>query len=276
MKKIIAAVLVAATVLAMSGCSAVFDALKNGASKIANGEADGFKNVVTLSGDVVEESVAPADGREITSVVLDGASYNAEDNGTAFIKIIPSAENRAEVKYQSDIKDYGFDVTAQNGELRITANKGTRFQTACFEVTVYASCSAVSINGGIELIMDGVSTASLEIDVQGGVKAQIADAHADSLSIKADGAGEFDISGDVDSFSAELNGAGELRAKELICKDAFISLNGAGEAEISCTDTLSTDISGAGSLSYYGSPRVLKNSSGAAYITQKSVNVYGK
>ena len=276
MKKFIAAVLVAAMVLAMSGCSAVIDTLRNGVSKIASGDVDEFKNIVTLSGNAVEESIAPADGKEITSVVLDGASFNAVDGGTAFIKIIPSAENRADLKYQSDIKDYGFDVTAQNGELRITANKGTQFRTACFEVTVYASCSAVSINGGIELIMDGVSTESLEIDVQGAVKAQIADAHADSMSIKVDGAGEFDINGDVDTFSAEFNGAGELRAMELICKDASISISGAGEAEISCSGTLSTDISGAGSLSYYGSPKVLKNNSGAASVTQKSVNVYGK
>lgn len=276
MKKFIAAVLVAAMVLCMSGCSAVFEGLRNGVAKIANGDVDGFKNIVTLSGETAEETVVPADGKEITSVALDGAAFNAVENGTAFIKIIPSAENKAEIKYQSDIKDYGFSVTAQNGELRIAANDGIQFRTACFEVTVYANCSSVSIGGSIELIMDGVSTASLEIEVQGAVKAQILDAHTDSLSIVVNGAGEFDISGDVDTLSVEFNGAGELRAKELICKDADISISGAGEAELSCTDTLSTDVSGAGSISYYGSPKVLKNNNGAASITKKAANVFGK
>lgn len=276
MKKLIAAVLVAAMVLTMSGCSAVFDTLRNGVSEIADGYAGEFKNSVTLSGEVAEEEVSPADGKKITSVVLNGASFNAINGGTAFIKIIPSAENRVEIKYQSDIKDHGFAVTAKNGELKISTDREIHFRTECFEVTVYANCDSVSINGGIELIMDGVSTKSLEIDVQGAVKAQIADAHADSMSIKVDGAGEFDISGDVDTFSAEFNGAGELRAMELICKDASISISGAGDVEISCTGTLSTDISGVGSVGYYGSPALSLNNSGAAAVTQKSADIYRK
>lgn len=276
MKKIIAAVLVAAMMLTMSGCSAVFDAMKSGVSEIADGYAGEFKNSVTLSSEVAEEEVSPADGKKITSVVLNGASFNAINGGTAFIKIIPSAENRVEIKYQSDIKDHGFAVTAKNGELKISTDRKIHFRTECFEVTVYANCDSVSINGGIELLMDGVSTESLEIDVQGAVKAQIADAHADSMSIKVDGAGEFDINGDVDTFSAEFNGAGELRAKELICKDASISISGAGDVEISCTGTLSTDISGVGSVGYYGSPTLSLNNSGAAAVTQKSADIYRK
>lgn len=276
MKKIIAAVLVAAMMLTMSGCSAVFDAMKSGVSEIADGYAGEFKNNVTLSGEVAEEEVSPADGKKITSVVLNGASFDAINGGTAFIKIIPSAENRVEIKYQSDIKDHGFAVTAKNGELKISTDREIHFRTECFEVTVYANCDSVSINGGIELLMDGVSTESLEIDVQGAVKAQIADAHADSMSIKVDGAGEFDINGDVDTFSAEFNGAGELRAKELICKDASISISGAGDVEISCTGTLSTDISGVGNVGYYGSPTLSLNNSGAAAVTQKSADIYRK
>lgn len=276
MKKIIAVVLVAAMVLAMSGCSAVFDAMKSGVSEIADGYAGEFKNSVTLSGEVAEEEVSPADGKKITSVVLNGASFNAVNGGTAFIKIIPSAENRVEIKYQSDIKDHGFAVTAKNGELKISTDRKIHFRTECFEVTVYANCDSVSINGGIELLMDGVSTESLEIYVQGAVKAQIADAHADSMSIKVDGAGEFDINGDVDTFSAEFNGAGELRAMELICKDASINVFGAGDVEISCTGTLSTDISGVGSVGYYGSPTLSLNNSGAAAVTQKSADIYRK
>lgn len=276
MKKIIAAVLVAAMLLTVSGCSAVIDTLRNGVSEIADGYAGEFKNSVTLSGEVAEEKVSPADGKKITSVVLNGASFNAVNGGTAFIKIIPSAENRVEIKYQSDIKDHGFAVTAKNGELKISTDREIHFRTECFEVTVYANCDSVSINGGIELIMDGVSTESLEIDVQGAVKAQIADAHADSMSIKVDGAGEFDINGDVDTFSAEFNGAGELRAMELICKDASISISGAGDVEISCTGTLSTDISGVGSVGYYGSPALSLNNSGAAAVTQKSADIYRK
>lgn len=276
MKKIIAAVLVAAMVLTMSGCSAVFDAMKSGVSEIADGYAGEFKNNVTLSGEVAEEEVSPADGKKITSVVLNGASFNAVNGGTAFIKIIPSAENRVEIKYQSDIKDHGFAVTAKNGELKISTDRKIHFRTECFEVTVYANCDSVSISGGIELIMDGVSTESLEIDVQGAVKAKIADAHADSMSIKVDGAGEFDINGDVDTFSAEFNGAGELRAMELICKDASINVCGAGDVEISCTGTLSTDISGVGNVGYYGSPTLSLNNSGAAAVTQKSADIYRK
>ena len=271
---------VAAIVFTMSGCSAVVDSLKTGVSRIINGGigeyAEEFKNIVTLSGDVIEESIVPEDGKEITSVVLEGVAFNAVENGTAFIRIVPSDENRVELKYQSDLPEHGFYKIAENGEFKITAKRGTQFRTACFVVTVYSECETVNIAGGIELYMDGCSKNNLTIEIQGAVDAEINGVNVSSMNIKVDGAGEFDISGKAENFSAEFNGAGELYAKELICKDVSVTINGAGEAEISCTDSLNTSINGAGSLNYYGSPKVVRNNSGAAAVTQKSVNVYGK
>ena len=124
--------------------------------------------------------------------------------------------------------------------------------------------------------MDGCNKNNLTIEIQGAVDAEINGVNVSSMNIKVDGAGEFDISGKAENFSAEFNGSGELYAKELICKDVSVTINGAGEAEISCTDSLNTSINGAGSLNYYGSPKVVRNNSGAAAVTQKSVNVYGK
>ena len=258
---------VAAIVFTMSGCSAVVDSLKTGVSRIINGGigeyAEEFKNIVTLSGDVIEENIVPEDGKEITSVVLEGVAFNAVENGV-------------ELKYQSDLPEHGFYKIAENGEFKITAKRGTQFRTACFEVTVYSECETVNIAGGIELYMDGCSKDNLTIEIQGAVDAEINGVNVSSMNIKVDGAGEFDISGKAENFSAEFNGAGELYAKELICKDVSVTINGAGEAEISCTDSLNTSINGAGSLNYYGSPKVVRNNSGAAAVTQKSVNVYGK
>ena len=135
---------VAAIVFTMSGCSAVVDSLKTGVSRIINGGigeyAEEFKNIVTLSGDVIEESIVPEDGKEITSVVLEGVAFNAVENGTAFIRIVPSDENKVELKYQSDLPEHGFYKIAENGEFKITAKRGTQFRTACFEVTVYSEC----------------------------------------------------------------------------------------------------------------------------------------
>ena len=118
MKKIIAAVLVAAMVLAMSGCSAVIDTMKSGVSEIADGYAGEFKNSVTLSGEVAEEEVSPADGNKITSVVLNGASFNAVNGGTAFIKIIPSAETGWKLSIKAILKTTALPLPPKTASLK--------------------------------------------------------------------------------------------------------------------------------------------------------------
>lgn len=95
MKKFLAVLAALTIILTMSGCSAVVDGLRNGVHKIID-NVDPEKiteRIVSLSGEVTEKTVYPADGKEITSVVLDGLSFSFKDDGEAYIKIIPSDKN---------------------------------------------------------------------------------------------------------------------------------------------------------------------------------------
>lgn len=278
MKKFLAVLAALTIILTMSGCSAVVDGLRNGVHKIID-NVDPEKiteRIVSLSGEVTEKTVYPADGKEITSVVLDGLSFSFKDDGEAYIKIIPSDKNCVVLKYQSDLDDYGFYAAAEDGEIRLSAEKATQFRTSDFEAVVYANCDSIRITGGIELFMEGCAKDSLTLDITGGIDAEMTGIDIDTLDITVNGAADFDISGTANKLSAVFNGAGELDAKEFICKEAFVTVNGAGNAEISCTEKLEANINGAGGLEYYGSPSVNVGGASAKTVTQKSPSVYGK
>jgi hypothetical protein len=71
------------------------------------------------------------------------------------------------------------------------------------------------------------------------------------------------LDGTVDELLADMTGASELNAKGLRTKTAEISTTGAADAEISVSETLKVTITGAGNVSYYGTPGLSKNTSPA-------------
>ena len=60
----------------------------------------------------------------------------------------------------------------------------------------------------------------------------------------------------------DISGAGSVNAPDLKIQTANITISGLGGATLWVTDQLTGDISGAGSVSYYGTPQTNTNSSG--------------
>ena len=62
------------------------------------------------------------------------------------------------------------------------------------------------------------------------------------------------MSGKANTANFALSGAGNIRALELQTADSSIVITGAGNVSVSCSDNLSINASGAGSVKYRGSP----------------------
>jgi len=91
-----------------------------------------------------------------------------------------------------------------------------------------------------------------------------------AFSIALEGASSAELSGKTDDFKATLKGACSLNAKELKTKTAAITVSGAGKAEVSASEKLSANITGLGSIDYYGDPKdVVKNISGLGSLNKK-------
>jgi hypothetical protein len=90
------------------------------------------------------------------------------------------------------------------------------------------------------------------------------------FAVESSGAADITLDGTVDELLADMTGAADLKAKTLQARSVQISSTGAASAQVSASDTLRVDITGAGDVTYYGNPKTLeKRVTGAGSIRHK-------
>ncbi len=119
----------------------------------------------------------------------------------------------------------------------------------------------------LELLVE-VWVPSLEgVEVSGAAEIDITGLSGERFELDLSGAGDAELSGRVELFSADISGAGKLAAKGLTAKTVELDMSGAGQAEVFAEQSLDIDVSGAGEVDYWGSPpEVRQDVSGAGSI----------
>jgi len=114
--------------------------------------------------------------------------------------------------------------------------------------------AALDVSGVADVTMDGLTAPSLNMDLSGTGRIVFSRLSLDSLSLTLSGAGDVELEGEADSAEIDLTGAGNVEASDLKVRTADVSLTGLGSATVWVTDTLTGEITGAGSIEYYGDP----------------------
>lgn len=90
------------------------------------------------------------------------------------------------------------------------------------------------------------------------------------FSLDLSGAGFIELKGKVEQFNAELSGAGRLEASELYARFVDLDASGASNGEVYVSERLVVDLSGTGSIEYFGDPQeVRENISGVGSLVKK-------
>ena len=110
--------------------------------------------------------------------------------------------------------------------------------------------------------MDSLTTTKLAINMSGAGQFKLGQLNAESVNINLSGLGNVDISGEVTQENIEISGAGSVNTADLKCQTANVNIPGLGGATVWVTDTLTGNISGGGSVSYYGDPVTNTETSG--------------
>ena len=106
--------------------------------------------------------------------------------------------------------------------------------------------------------------------ISGAVKLTANQLSGPRFALESTGAAEVKLEGNIDELLANMTGASELHAGGLQTKTTEISTTGAADAEIAVSETLKVAITGAGKVSYSGSPKTIeKHISGAGSISHK-------
>ncbi|MFC2139836.1 head GIN domain-containing protein [Bacteroidota bacterium] len=80
----------------------------------------------------------------------------------------------------------------------------------------------------------------------------------DSFEVGMSGAGSIELLGDVNKIWIEISGAGSIDARKLYAKDAKVYISGAASAEVYASESLDAEVSGVGSIEFYGDPSDVK------------------
>ena len=102
----------------------------------------------------------------------------------------------------------------------------------------------------------------MNIDMSGAGKVSQNQITTDNLKVTISGVGGIDIFGQATQTTIDISGAGGVNAPDLKTQTANITISGLGNVTIWVTDQLTGDISGGGSVSYYGDPQTSTTSTG--------------
>jgi hypothetical protein len=122
------------------------------------------------------------------------------------------------------------------------------------------------VDGSGDITAGSLETDSLDVDISGSGNVTIDDLTAEELAIVIDGSGDVQMAGEVEQQSIDIGGSGKYSAGDLRSDSATVSIDGSADAIVWAMKTLDVDISGSGSVDYYGSPRISSSQSGSGSL----------
>jgi hypothetical protein len=128
------------------------------------------------------------------------------------------------------------------------------------ELTYLHAAGEFEFRGG-----DTVSGESFALNVEGSSKIDM-DLDVGSLNFLLSGASEARLSGAAEEAQVQVAGAAYLDAEALDTARAAVSVSGAGDVSVSCSEALDVSVAGAASLKYHGNPSVTSNIQGAGSV----------
>lgn len=105
------------------------------------------------------------------------------------------------------------------------------------------------------------------IAISGGGDIEIASLDAETVEIDISGLGNLEINGgEAANLEVGISGGGDLNSENLQVQEADVNISGLGSATVRVSELLRADISGGGSIRYYGNPTVEEQVSGLGKV----------
>ncbi|RAJ92512.1 putative autotransporter adhesin-like protein [Larkinella arboricola] len=171
------------------------------------------------------------------------------------------------------------DVVVRNGTLtaEYRTYRNRKFATT-FTITM-PTLRAVKFSGGVHATLKGfANAASLDLDLSGGThttfeglasRTNVQLSGGSKLELKAPQVttGDDTVTGRIDELLVDASGASNVQAFYYAASEVNVKTSGASHAEITATQSLVAEASGASKIRYRGNPaKVNQNASGASKI----------
>ena len=186
-----------------------------------------------------------------------GSFSSIRVEGYCEIQYFSSPSNIVTLEVQPNLREYFF-VEVVNDELVVRTTRRINVNSNRIPILTISAptLNNVSFSGaGSFIANDKIIADSLSLRMSGAAKI-MADLDVSDLNIDMSGAGSFELSGSADAVHIFMSGAGGIEALQLRTREARIILSGAGSVNISCSEKLTINASGMGSILYRGTPDI--------------------
>jgi len=187
--------------------------------------------------------------------------------GLCEIRYYVAPSDTVTLEVQPNLREY-FVVEVVNGELIIRTTKRISYNSVKAPVLTVSTpaLNSLTITGACTFkTIDQIKTDTFNLNISGAGEGKL-ELDVNRLIASTSGAGSFELSGKVDKADIKFSGAGELKAFSLQIREASVNFSGAGAIKINCSEKLSIEASGVGSLEYKGSPILSLNTRGPVSI----------
>ncbi len=176
-------------------------------------------------------------------------------------------------------------VQVRGGKLVVEPEDGFRLslwgnraahEPVLFEVEM-PDFKGLDVSGAVRADIAGFnSDQEITLDQSGATWVKL-DARSAGVRLDMSGASHTLLTGTTRRLSAEINGASELRARQLTAEEVSVDASGASRATVNAVRELEADASGASRITYYGSPSQIEaNDSGASSVRRADDNSSAK
>jgi hypothetical protein len=155
-----------------------------------------------------------------------------------------------------DNLEASLNVGVTDGTLLIGLEPRTTVSNATLEADVtVTTLDAIEGSGAVDIHLGTMSGSTLELHMSG---ASDIDGAVDfeSMNGEISGASNMSLSGRIGTIDIEASGASDLSMLDVEVDVLTVRLSGASSAEVSVSDSIDADVSGASSLRYRGDPDV--------------------
>ena len=188
--------------------------------------------------------------------------------GAANVEIECGKEQKVEVTADSGILST-IETEVRNGTLYVTT-VGNPLNKKSIDLKIsLEKLDELNVSGANNVKVRDLKNESVKISQSGAGEVNLESVNCKEINFDSSGASEIKAEGECEKVTIDLSGTGSVKMKDLKSNDLSISISGAGSAEVNAAKKLKVEISGAGSVDYYGNPEQVEKEISGAGSTRK-------
>ncbi|MBR6757256.1 MAG: DUF2807 domain-containing protein [Bacteroidaceae bacterium] len=171
--------------------------------------------------------------------------------------------------FENIISNASFDVDFRQSDKQSVEVYGDPNQVSNVNITVVGKTLYVGVkeNARVSHVRVNITAPDLAcVIVNGSGDVDVKSLHTTRFTATVTGTGDIELTGDCDEAEYTINGRGDIDAEDFRVENLTATVNDSGSVECRCTDTLTANVVGSGSVEFHGQPRNVYRSGRKAAI----------